>query len=265
MPAAIIAVAAVSGGVLTAATVGYIGLGVTVMGMVTKNPKLTKIGTQIGLGAGLGAITNSFMGGAAATATGATANTASSAAGLAGDAASKSVTAGMSALPSELVMQPPQSFASGAGSGLMDAAKIGSAFTNTGSDTATDAAKSAGSSGLAAMDNGMATTKNADMPGATFGTTQGTQNISTPADTAGTYGSFFDRFTSNFKDPDGRWNKQVLLEGGKIAAGAMQGMSRADETNAILEERRRLTDIQLRNANDPAKLKFNRSSLMQRA
>ena len=43
MPAAVVGLALVGGGAITAATLGYVALGVTVAGMVTKNKTLLKI------------------------------------------------------------------------------------------------------------------------------------------------------------------------------------------------------------------------------
>ena len=257
MPAAIIAAVAVGAGAVAATTVAYIGLGITVAGMVTKNSTLTKIGAQIGLGAGVGAIATSFMGSAASAAASGAGSAASGAAEAA--ASGGSYTAGMSALPTQLTMQAPQSFVSNTASNLGSVAKLGASAFDTVDSSIKQPEQSTPPEGSV---NAFNPADNIAQPevGASQGANLGNNGVVTPADTAGKYGSFFD----SFKDPDGRWNKQVLTEVGKIGVGALQGYAKADETNAILEERRRLTDIQLANANSPAKLSYQ-SSLMKRA
>ena len=62
MSAAVVGLALVGGEVITAATLGYVALGLTAAGMITKNKTLLKIGGQLGLAAGVSSIASSFMG-----------------------------------------------------------------------------------------------------------------------------------------------------------------------------------------------------------
>lgn len=252
MPPAAVVVSAVlvGSGTIAAATMGYIALGVTVAGMVTKNEKLTKIGSFLGLGTGIGGLYNSFTSSAAGAASGAAASSGSSAANALTDTA----TGGMSGVE-KIVM-------SGLPSQTTPASGLQSSIANNlpvAANTALDVASTGKNAPVQQPQQGASQfsqpslMQQADLPGQTQGaglgmdqgTNAGMVDVQTPADTGRKFGNFFDVF----KDKDGNWDHRMIAETGKIGAGFVQGMSRADETNAILAERRRYQDLDRANLN----------------
>lgn len=259
MPASVVGLALVGGGVVTAATLGYIAMGVTVAGMVTKNKTLLKIGGQLGLAAGVSSIASSFMGASSGAAEAATSGVGESISAAAEDAANMGLAA-------------PSGQMGGATGGLTatdldysnDAINAaGKPYPQTpgqlkesGWDSAVDYGGKTPDSNVyanqptagAAADNRaglLGTPQGADLgstqgagAGQELGSTQGTTQLQ------GKSGSFFDFL----KDKDGTYNKQLITEGGKIVAGGIQGLNTTSVENAKLAEARRLTDIQRANA-----------------
>lgn len=267
MPAAVVGLALVGGGAITAATLGYVALGLTAAGMITKNKTLLKIGGQLGLAAGVSSIASSFMGAGSSAAGAATSGVGESISAAAEDAANMGLAA-------------PSGQMGGATGGL----------TATDLDYSNDAINAAGkpysqtpgqlkeSGWDSAVDYGGKTpdsnvystqptagakpTPGADI-GANLGTNQGVgqgANIGTsqganlaptgPATANDPMGNtsvrskpdsdFFD-----FMNKDG--NKYAIVEGGKIIAGGLQGLSATSNANVQLAENRRVGDIQRAN------------------
>lgn len=250
--AAVVSAVLVGSGTIAAATMGYIALGVTVAGMVTKNEKLLKFGSFLGLGTGVGALYNSFAGTAAGAASGAATSGGSAAKSLADTAA----TGGGMSGAEKIVMSGLPSQTAPAGSGLSSSVsgKLAGA-----ANTALDVASTGKNAPVQQPTQGAVNQYSpenmmqADMPGQTQGAglgayqgaNAGMVDVQTPADTGRKFGNFFDVF----KDKQGNWDHRMIAETGKIGAGFVQGMSRADETNAILAERRRYQDLDRANLN----------------
>ena len=261
MPPAVIGIGLVAAKVITVATLSYIALGVTVAGMITKNPKLMKIGGQLGLAAGVAGIATSFMGAGTAAAGSAT----GSAASTAGDVAKVAVGSGALGEPSSLPnadqtkMIGLDSTTSERGTlsvpydttpnyaGKMPDASFNQPPTGYGDPTANNGQFSSPVYGPGA--NQGTTQGLTKTLGANQGTNQGANIAPTGPVTANDTGSnpranpdsnFFD-----FMNKDG--NKYAIVEGGKIIAGGLQGLSATSNANVQLEENRRVGDIQRAN------------------
>lgn len=259
MPAAVVGLALVGGGAVTAATLGYVALGLTAAGMITKNKTLLKIGGQLGLAAGVSSIASSFMGAGSSAAGAATSGAGEVMSAAAEDAANMGLAA-------------PSGQMGGATGGLtatdfdysndvINAAgkpygQTPGQLKESGWDSAVDYGGKTPDSNVyanqppagAAADNRaglLGTPQGADLgstqgagAGQELGSTQGTTQLQ------GKSGSFFDFL----KDKDGTYNKQLITEGGKIIAGGIQGLNTTSVENTKLAEARRLTDIQRANA-----------------
>lgn len=267
MPPAVIGVGLVAAKVITVATLSYIALGVTVAGMITKNKTLLKIGGQLGLAAGVSSIASSFMGAGSSAAGAATSGVSEGISAAAEDAANMGLAA-------------PSGQMGGATGGLTatdlnysnDAINAaGKPYSQTpgqlkesGWDSAVDYGGKTPDSNVYANQPaaGAKPTPGADI-GANLGTNQGVgqgANIGTsqganlapagPATANDQTGNtsvrskpdsdFFD-----FMNKDG--NKYAIVEGGKIIAGGLQGLSATSNANVQLAENRRVGDIQRAN------------------
>ena len=267
MPAAVVGLALVGGGAITAATLGYVALGLTAAGMITKNKTLMKIGGQLGLAAGVSSIASSFMGAGSSAAGAATSSVGESISAAAEDAANMGLAA-------------PSGQMGGATGGL----------TATDLDYSNDAINAAGkpysqtpgqlkeSGWDSAVDYGGKTpdsnvystqptagakpTPGADIganlgtnqgvgQGANIGTSQGANLAPTGPATANdpmgntSVRSKPDSDFFSFMNKDG--NKYAMVEGGKIIACGLQGLSATSNANTQLEENRRVGDIQRAN------------------
>jgi len=272
MPAAIVGLALVGGGAITAATLGYVALGVTVAGMVTKNKTLMKIGGQLGLAAGVSALATSFMGAGASAA-----STAGNMAKVAtGEESLKGEPSSALTGPIEEVggVQPGSPSNPMPRSSFMDTnPKIGT-YANpvdSTSDGLTPTTETSTSSykapEMVSPDKyGQGTTQGANV-GANLGVTQNlganvganVGNIQTPNNTS-TQATPDKNFFS-FMDSD--INKRMLMEGGKIVAGGLQGMAATSAANTQLEENRRVGDIQRANAASIGRSSYRVGGLMQ--
>jgi len=275
MPAAVVGLALVGGGAITAATLGYVALGVTVAGMVTKNKTLMKIGGQLGLAAGVASIATSFMG--------AGANAASSASSAA-DAGIDGISAAAEDAANMGLAAPSGQMGSTAATGALSASDLqfsDNAINAAGKPyvaTPDQLSKTRGGydpslnspppDPLAKYDDltgsGIDTGAKA-APGTTQGVSQGTtqgatKNLGTSqglnlAPTGPTTANDSVGSTSTKAKPDSDFfsfmnkdaNKYAMVEGGKIIAGGIQGLAASSNANAQLEENRRVGDIQRAN------------------
>lgn len=274
MPPAIIGLALVAAGTITAATLGYVALGVTVAGMVTKNKTLMKIGGQLGLAAGVAGIATSFMGaGASAASTaGNVAKVATGAQSLQGEPSS--------ALTGD-IDTPSETSIHASGAPYTDTPKQ---IADSGWDKAPDyggitPAGSADNMQPVALPSsykapemvspdkyGQGANLGADA-GANLGVTQNlganvganVGNIQTPNNTSTR--STPDKNFFSFLDSD--INKRMLMEGGKIVAGGLQGMATTSAANTQLAENRRVDDIRRANAGSVGRSSYGVGGLMQ--
>lgn len=255
MPPAVVGLALVGGGAITAATLGYVALGVTVAGMVTKNKTLMKIGGQLGLAAGVAGIAQSFMGAGAAGTAGA--------ASTAGDVAKVAVGAGneVVSLPDAAQTKPiaVDSTTSDRGTsaaqwdtapnykGEMPDTVVNKAPVGFGDPTSNQNKFDSPAFGPGAGQGANQGTTQGLAQGSTQGTTQGTGIAPVTAN---------DPATSTQTKPDSNFfsfmnkdmNKYAMVEGGKVIAGGLQGMAATSNANVQLEENRRIGDIQRANA-----------------
>ncbi len=275
MPAAIIGVALVGSGVVAAATVGYIALGITVVGMVTKNPKLMKIGGQLGLGAGIASIATSFMGAGASAASSATSGVGEVASAAAEDAAMMGVAApsgqwGSTAAgaftegvvpfkadapvqmsdinapvpPAPQVTAPP-----------VDRLSKFNDLSGSGIDTGAVAAPGTTQGTTQGLTKTLGDTQGANVGGDLGNQTVRTANDSGSQVTKPDRGFLENIFGSDSKpltEQEARLasdrNKYMMMEGGKIIAGGVQGLATTSNANAQLEENRRVDDQRRANA-----------------
>lgn len=294
MPAAVVGLALVGGGAITAATLGYVALGVTVAGMVTKNKTLMKIGGQLGLAAGVAGIATSFMG-----------------------AGTEAVTSGMSSTAQDSATLAGMDLTSAPGADasiLADAARLDSINPARPENILNDTYGSEGASfntpGASPPDTSSYTnqTITSDINATPTPTTTPTQpqapvapenrvidltnklgrqgagvgDLSSPSDDL--YNKYNPQSPDGFTKPDGissgsqvakpnrgflesifgsdtgkplteqearlasDRNKYMMMEGGKIIAGGVQGLSATSNMNAQLAENRRVDDIRRANA-----------------
>jgi hypothetical protein len=266
MPAAIVGLALVGGSVVTAATLGYIGLGLSVAGMVTKNKTLLKIGGQLGLAAGVAGLATSFMGGGAASLS----NVAGTASGVAGNLPSGDLPTTPAVEPTA---DPTRVYDDKAFNILNDnSGEIGVQQQAPGAETANEQ----GLMPQTVINNnetvkqpelgGLGTQQGVtEQPGSTLGkvggtqgTGLGTQGVKTANDAASATpkpdAGFFDRVFGNGTMTNS--DKYAMVEGGKIIAGGIQGLSQTSAANTQLDERRRIADLQRANAAQAGRLNY---------
>jgi hypothetical protein len=267
MPPAIIALGLVATEVVSAAVMGYIAVGVTVAGLVTGNKTLQKIGGQIGIGAGLGGIATSFMsGGASAASAGADAAGSEVGANF-GDVAPKVNTAPVNAgisdnFTSDITtsnrgtVKVPYDVAPGS-TGAAPEGNMNAPTTDQWGDPlsyltpAQDAPPSNSPTTSAPLGSSQGTNQGSTQgvtQGSTQGATQGANAGNVPNPNTPTPDSGYFYFP---KGPDGKVTdlaKMYILEGGKVVAGGLQGLSNTSNMNTQLAENRRIGDIQRANA-----------------
>ena len=261
MPAAVVGLALVGGGAITAATLGYVALGLTAAGMITKNKTLMKIGGQLGLAAGVSSIASSFMGAGSTSGVGEGISAAAEDAANMGLAAPSGqmggATGGLTATDldysNDAINAAGKPYSQTPGqlkeSGWDSAVDYGGKTpdSNVYSTQPTAGAKPTPGSDIGAN---LGTNQGVGQ-GANIGTSQGANLAPTgPATANDQTGStsirskpdsdFFD-----FMNKDG--NKYAIVEGGKIIAGGLQGLSATSNANVQLEENRRVGDIQRAN------------------
>lgn len=255
MPAAVVGLALVGGGAITATTLGYVALGVTVGGMVTKNKTLLKIGGQLGLAAGVASIATSFMGAGASKA----ATTMGEVAKTAGDVANVASGAeNLSSPTNDLTISnypnagnpypdtPSQLKESGWGNAVdYGGPGHGSSSSVNLSPDPLDKYNDLEGEGITTGAGNSPDVK-AGLLGANQGTDIGvTKELGlNQGSNTGKTGGFFDFL----KNSDGTYDKRTITEIGKVAAGGLQGLNTTSVENAKLAEARRLTDIQRANA-----------------
>lgn len=253
MPAAVVGLALVGGGVVTAATLSYVAIGITVAGMVTKNKSLLKIGGQLGLAAGVSGIASSFMSGAGETVASSVSDVASAAVedadmfgGAVTGVGTSEPAAGLMTTDGVVPFKEPPKLQMGDINSTVNPPPVEDVDTGPGIDRGAVPLKSPSPGAAADTKAGLlGTPQGADLgstqgagAGQELGSTQGTTQLQ------GKSGSFFDFL----KDKDGTYNKQLITEGGKIIAGGIQGLNTTSVENTKLAEARRLTDIQRANA-----------------
>ena len=265
MPPAIIGLALVATGTIAVATLSYIAIGVTVAGMVTGNKKLTKIGGQLGLAAGVAGIATSFMGAGAELAGDALVDAVGANGSGAGVAASGQWG---STVANVVPTLNPADFKYG-DTNILEAQKVSDinySSAHNGANQASDLLND-----VSAPTTPAPATHPAAPIGATPGAGVGTNVIDqTNAlgmqghDLYSKYNSIGDGFHtdspitgSQKATPDGGFfdnffakdsNKYLAMETGKIVAGGVQGMATTSNMNAQLTENRRVGDIQRNNA-----------------
>lgn len=252
MPAAVVGLALVGGGVVPAAILSYVAIGITVAGMVTKNKSLLKIGGQLGLAAGVSGIASSFMSGAGETVASSVSDVASAAVedadmfgGAVTGVGTSEPAAGLMTTDGVVPFKEPPKLQIGDINSTVSPPPAEDVDTGLGIDRGAVPLENPSPGAAADTKAGLlGTTQGADLgstqgAGASqeLGTTQGTQLQGKP-------GSFFDFL----KDKDGTYDKHVVTEIGKIAAGGIQGLNTTSVENTKLAEARRLTDIQRANA-----------------
>jgi hypothetical protein len=239
--------------------------------MVTKNQKLLTVGGQLGLGAGVAGIATAFMNGGVATGLSGAAQVASAA-----DGGSGGVPSGNTApIPNTAINTDMSSLAPGAEPPLVSSpvtsAPLGPPVDNSaisdlnmftppspastpavapqGAEVGTKVVSGAGRLGAGLGDFNL-TTANDNTQAFRNDAYNFVNGGGTPVSQQATPdGSFFDSIFA--KNPDGTYkdsSKYMMMEGGKIVAGGIQGMSTTSNANAQLQENRRVGDIQRANA-----------------
>ena len=275
MPAAVVGLALVGGGAITAATLGYVALGLTAAGMITKNKTLLKIGGQLGLAAGVSSIASSFMGAGSSAAGAATSGVGEVMSAAAEDAANMGLaapsgqmggaTGGLTATDlnysNDAINAAGKPYSQTPGqlkeSGWDSAVDYGGKTpdSNVYSTQPTAGAKPTPGANIGAN---LGTNQGVGQ-GANIGTSQGANLAPTgPATANDPMGNtsvkakpdagFFDSMFG--KNADGTYRdsgKYAIVEGGKIIAGGLQGLSATSNANTQLEENRRVGDIQRAN------------------
>ena len=267
MPFVAVGVALVAAEIITVTTLSYIALGATVVGMVTKNEKLLKIGSQLGIAAGVSSIATSFMTEAAtqeAIKTGAdVAGEEAANIGAAAPSGQEFIsTAGeTAAVPSGTIAnQAAAETANAAASTLRTPETTLNAPAPAPATTPPpETLKAPGPEGV--PDIGAKTAASTELPGP--------KAVETAAGKAGEGG---DSLTGPFKKDDNNWfkfldkdiNKYLAMEAGKIAMGGIQGLGETDRANAQLAEKRRIEDLQRQNLAASGKSNYQVAGLMTR-
>lgn len=250
--AAVVAGGAVAAGAIAASTVAMIGLGASIVGMVTKSKELSQIGAGMSLGAGVAGIADSVFGGA------------STAAGTA-EAGTSALTSGESAVGSAEGINAAAGSAGAAGTTDATLASTAAGSTEGLSSTGAASPVSGSTGGLLNASPVTeaplsATPQSSLMPGTSNIIGQSAANgavgasVLTPP-VATDSGSIFSWFA---KQPESVKNK-ILQVGGQAAGGLFEGWS-AEQKLAVERERLNLEkqkfDTQQSNASAQPRVAF---------
>lgn len=249
--AAVAAGGAVAAGVVAAATVAYVGIGVSVVGRLTKSKELMQIGSGMSLGAGVASVASSVFGtsaaaGTAGAATSAVENTISSA-DLAGiDAAAGGVGGAGAAMPSLAI-----DAGAGVTGGLEGAGAAAEAAGGTGGLLSSTPQASAP---LTATPQASLAPSAVQAPGAEIANAAGASGPIAPP--VATDSNSISQWWA--KQPEAVKNK-ILQVGGQAAGGLFDGWS-AEQKLALERERLKLQQdkdaLQTSNANAQPTVRF---------